>query len=141
MKKRVYAITENGVEIMRGYAKDIEEKYGIKATMLSTYVMQDRLAKGKYRIKCLGEDSEIKSKDKVFDERINYLIRHIEQNGNVLCTEEPSEYLIVLKEKGYECSVTSYKVKEVADALVERKHRGRTKTDYVITWLNYGGTK
>lgn len=63
---------------------------------------------------------------------LDYLIRHLNEYGNTVLTENPKKYIKKLKEFGYICSVKQY------NDIYEKTETGlteKTPKDYVITLI------
>lgn len=119
-----YALYENGSLVFEGSSREIEEHYNTTCHALQNYVDKGHKFLKKYDVKYTGTKKIPKYAPKPkTDNKLNYLLEHLKRYGNTVLSRKPDEYLIKLKEHGFNC-----KARKVTDVEVKK----RKKSYYII---------
>lgn len=102
---------------------ELARMVGVSKSMISYVIRKDTLLNNELRIE--KEEKDVAKKINKVEKNIDYLYRHMKHYGNTCFTNDASEYVEALKEKGIE-----FKARKVRDGV--GKKRGRPKYFYIL---------
>ena len=128
--------------IFVGNTNEVCEQFNIQLNSLYAYYSRNSKIGGMYTVKRVVADKPekvIPKKPTKEDLMMDYIIRHLENYGNVFMRNDPTDYLDRLNKLGYKCKIDKYLVIDDAEIIISesclnnRKRKRRYATDYVLT--------
>ena len=137
---KVYDVDDNLV--FQGSTNEVCYHFHIGLCSLYSYYGRGSKIGGIYRVERVQIDKETKQpikKPSKYEKTLDYLIRHLEEYGNVYLNEEPSKYLDELKKKGYKVKIDKYITVSGGNMVINEKvfngRKSKRHIDYVLTRL------
>lgn len=133
----------DGNMVFKGNSNAIIDKYNVSVSSLYHYAVNGIKMKRKYRVKRLGiyvapkeEKVKVKPKEQTY---LEYVIKHLEEYGNVYSRVNPEKYLSQLKELGYDCDYKQYQASIRDDFILDanKKQYLTKKKEYVTDYVIY----
>lgn len=134
-----------GRELMKGTAKAVSEALDVYSTSLNHYAKCNSVVKKKYRIAIEGQqryDGSIQRKPirskpiepNRFEKQMDFIIRHLEAYGNTIIPDNDyyEEFIIELKNRGYECKSEFYKIYSCENITLNNNAFTKRVIDYDI---------
>lgn len=138
----IYDPEENLIFV--GNTNEVCEQFNIQLNSLYAYYSRNSKIGGVYTVKRIETEKPkkvmptIPTKEELM---MDYIIRHLENYGNVFMKNDPTDYLGRLKKLGYHCKIDKYQVIDDAEIIISesclnnRKRKRKYTTDYVLTRL------
>ena len=116
----------DGELIYRGDVDDIVTSLDTKRNTVYVAVKNGFKVKRKYYVR------EIGTKKTMYEEQLDYLIRHLDRYGNTVIPsgKKPSDFLEELEKRGYICEVKTYKNYVGENITLDRPNFSKRKIDY-----------